>query len=70
MIIFVPAVDAKPQCVTDSDCQLDEKCYQGSCRLACNTVSCGLNAFCVPQFRKTPPAPIVLLMLSHMDKTE
>ena len=50
MIIFVPTVDAKPQCVTDSDCQLDENCYQGSCRLACSTVSCGLNAVCVPQF--------------------
>ena len=50
MIIFVTTVDAKPQCVTDSDCQLDEKCYQGSCRLACSTVVCGFNAVCVPQF--------------------
>ena len=50
MIIFVTTVDAKPQCVTDSDCQLDENCYQGSCRLACSTVYCGQNAACVPQF--------------------
>ena len=50
MIIFVSTVDAKPQCVIDSDCQLDEKCYQGSCRLACSTVVCGFNAVCEPQF--------------------
>ena len=43
-------VDAKPQCVTDSDCDIDKECYQGSCRFACSSVSCGQNAVCVPQF--------------------
>ena len=43
-------VDAKPQCVTNSDCNIDQQCYQGSCRFACSAVSCGINAACVPQF--------------------
>ena len=45
-------VDAKPQCVTDSDCDVDKECYQGSCRFACSQVSCGQNAICRPQFHK------------------
>ena len=44
------SVDAKPQCVTDSDCDIDKQCYQGSCRFACSVVTCGLNAACVPQY--------------------
>ena len=47
---YFPTVDAKPQCVTDSDCDIDKQCYQGSCRLACSIISCGLNAVCAPQF--------------------
>ena len=51
-VLSYSLVDAKPQCVTDSDCDIDKECYQGSCRFACSSVSCGLNAKCVPQFHK------------------
>ena len=45
-------VDASPQCATDSDCDIDKQCYQGSCRFACSVVVCGQNAVCTPQFHK------------------
>ena len=39
-----------PECKVDYDCGPQEKCYQGTCVLACKLVSCGKNARCESNF--------------------
>ena len=46
---FPFSVDAKPQCESDFDCNVDKTCSEGNCVFACSLVSCGLNAVCVPK---------------------
>ena len=49
---FLLSVDAKPQCSSDLECDVDKICYQGSCIFACSRVSCGQNAICTPEFHQ------------------
>ena len=49
---FLFSVDAKPQCSSDLECDIDKICYQGSCIFACSRVNCGQNAICMPEFHQ------------------
>ena len=43
-------VTAVPECYTDNDCEIKEKCHQGSCIDACQLANCGSYAICVSNY--------------------
>ena len=44
--LYFNAVQVRPQCVVNEDCQNPDICQLGNCIDACRATSCGINAVC------------------------